>query len=148
MKCELRALLVRLHMPSLRLGLLLLPFISTVHGNLNVTSSASPPLSTHQCPDGWHFLDEDATCVMFATSEVGDVPWYDGYKACQTSFSELLAVSNSRQIDQIHRHLGNSSSEFGMAYLQGGAWIGEASKIEQPTRKPHLCWHVSRMVQR
>ena len=137
---------LRLHMLSLRLGLLLLRFISAVRCELNVTSAASPTLSIPRCRDGWHYLDDDATCIRFATSAAGDVPWYDGYKACATSSSELLTVSNSQQIEQIHRRLESHQSAFGMAYLQRSAWIGKASKIGPAKHRPHLRSHLSRMV--
>jgi hypothetical protein len=81
----------------------------------------------NQCKSNWYYLAEETTCIRFATSQIGDVPWYDGYKACQTNSAELLTISTSRKIQLIEKKINENQKYFN--HIQRGAWIGKASKI-------------------
>jgi hypothetical protein len=82
--------------------------------------------SRNQCQSHWHYLSDESTCIIFATSQAGDVSWYDGYKACQTSSAQLLTLTDSIKFQLIQEKLNNN--EIYLDYIQRGAWIGEVSK--------------------
>ncbi|CAF1262346.1 unnamed protein product [Adineta steineri] len=81
--------------------------------------------SRNQCHSNWHYISEESLCIIFATSQAGDVSWYDSSKACQTSSTQLLTLTNSKKIQLIQEkvnHLENNN-QIGFDYFQHGAWI-------------------------
>lgn len=86
--------------------------------------------SRTRCRPNWHHLSEQSFCVIFATSEIGDVPWYDGYKGCQSSSAQLLTLTQSNQLRSIENKMYDLAKmdQIDFDYIQRGAWIGKASK--------------------
>ncbi len=105
----------------------MLQFNFILHDIFGLIIENSLSLTRNQCKPGWHYLSEETTCIIFATSQGGDVSWYDGYKACQTNSAQLLTLSNSIKIELIEKKINENQKYFN--HIQRGAWIGKASKI-------------------
>ncbi|CAF4954544.1 unnamed protein product, partial [Rotaria sp. Silwood1] len=84
--------------------------------------------SYNQCQSNWYYLREETICLTFATSQAGDVSWYNGYKACQTSSAQLLTFSNSIKFQSVQKkiHELEYDDQIYLDYIQRGAWIGNA----------------------
>jgi hypothetical protein len=132
----------------LRFNLLVFQFIFIINCNfiltgnkwifvLQIITFLDNTLSRNQCRTSWHYLSGDSTCIIFATSEIGDVPWYDSYKACETNSAELLTLSNSIKFQLVEKQFNQLESDnyeqspIYFDHMQRGAWIGKASKIER-----------------
>ncbi|CAF1092020.1 unnamed protein product [Adineta ricciae] len=81
-----------------------------------------------QCQSNWHYLSQQSLCVMFATSEIGDVPWYDGYKGCQSTSAQLLTLTQSNKLRSIENKIYDLEKidQIDFDYIQRGSWIGKA----------------------
>ena len=86
-----------------------------------------------QCPSGWYYLFEENLCIIFASSQAGDISWYDGYKACQTSSAEYLSIFNLIKFQSVEKKFNQlkSNNQFYFNIIKQGAWIGKASKINE-----------------
>ncbi|CAF5103130.1 unnamed protein product, partial [Rotaria magnacalcarata] len=107
----------------------LLQFIFTIHCivNLIFADNVSPP-PNNQCQSDWYYLPEETKCITFTTSQTGDVSWYNGYKACQTSSAQLLTLPDSITFQSIQNKLTEleNDDEIYFDYIQRGSWIGNA----------------------
>ncbi|CAF3169906.1 unnamed protein product [Rotaria sp. Silwood2] len=84
--------------------------------------------SYNQCQSNWYYLPEETICIIFATSQAGDVSWYNGYKACQISSAKLLTFSDSIKFQSIQKkiHQLEYDDQMYVDYIQRGVWIGNA----------------------
>ncbi|UJR14866.1 hypothetical protein I4U23_001851 [Adineta vaga] len=92
---------------------------SIVIGNLS---------SRNQCHSNWHYLSNQSLCIIFATSEIGDVRWYDGYKGCESNSAQLLTLTHSNKLQTIEKKIYELeiNNRISLDYFQQGAWIGKA----------------------
>ncbi|CAF1384827.1 unnamed protein product, partial [Rotaria sordida] len=100
--------------------------------------------SYNQCQSNWHYLSEETICIIFATSQAGDISWYNSYKACQTSSAQLLTFSNSIKFQLVQKkiHQLEYDNQIYLDYIQRGAWIGNAK-----WSKDNLCDSTSTTIE-
>lgn len=81
----------------------------------------------HQlCPMNYHYLSDSSTCILFATSQQGDLTWDESIQACQANSAEIFNITDSKDLRIFERKLQEKSTY--KEHFQTGAWIGNASK--------------------
>lgn len=84
------------------------------------------------CPSAWHYLPGELICIIFGTTAIGDVSWFDAYRACQSSSGQLLLLhqqpSRWREIQQIFDRAYRAAENEQVDVLRQGAWIGQPRK--------------------
>ncbi|CAF1418901.1 unnamed protein product [Rotaria sordida] len=79
-----------------------LQFIFIIHCIVNLILADNSSSYNHQCQLNWYYIPEETICIIFTTSQAGDI-------SCSKKIHEL-EYDNQIYLD----------------YIQRGAWIGNA----------------------